>query len=981
MKYTEEDMLETFKGIHGAYELVKEEYLEDRKAMGGLLKHKGSGARIALISNDDDNKVFLAGFRTTPTDFTGVPHIMEHSVLCGSKNFPLKDPFVELVKGSLNTFLNAITYPDKTVYPVASCNDKDFRNLMHVYLDAVFNPNIYEHPEIFMQEGWHYEMEDKDSPLTINGVVYNEMKGAYSNPEDIMFQRIMENAFPDTTYGCDSGGDPDFIPELTYEAFLDFHRRYYHPSNSYIYVYGNADMADTLDFIDREYLSKYTDDPVDSAIKLQPPFDGMKDISFEYPVNAPEDEEDGGYLSFSVVTDESSDPEEYVARNVLQYVLMDSPGAPVKRALIDAGIGKDVHGEFTTEMRQPLLSIIAGNADVNDKDRFLGIIRETFEKLKKEGLNKKTIEGALNIQEFAYRESDHGGFPKGLMMGLRMFDSWLYNENEPFVFLNLGKVYDSLRKKAGEGYFEDLMERYFMTNPHAVALTMVPRAGLSGKKEAELKEKLAEIRASMTPEQIEETVNNTKALRAYQEEPDTEEAIAALPLLDIEDIKKKADPPVNEYTEADGVKQLFHDVETDGIVYQTLLFDISDASFEELPYISILASLMGKMDTQERSYSDLTDEMTLNVGGFSVIPKTFSRTDGTDIRVYLTVYIKCLKSKLEKTEELAEEVLVRTLFTDENRLKELVGTIRSRILPMITSSGSRLAALRAASYISEEACIGDLTAGLGFELFIKELDDSMEHKAGELRQRMEQMAAKYFTRGRLMLDITCSKELKEEAYPVIKGFADRLPAGEKAGARADAFVPELKNEAFIVPGNVQFNAVAGDFSKAGLEHSGALRIMEVVMRYDYLWMNLRVKGGAYGCSSSFRMDGNGIFSSFRDPNLKNTYDVFEGAGKYIRELELSDRDMHKYIIGAVSDMDLPLTPSGVGSYSLSCFMSGITEDILNEKRAQVLNADPESFRKLADHLDAVCACGARCTIGTESAIEKDRELFKNEIRI
>ncbi|MBQ9827161.1 MAG: insulinase family protein [Lachnospiraceae bacterium] len=974
-------MIKTFKDIHEAYRLEKEEYLEDLRSMGGVLRHKKSGARVVLLSNDDDNKVFSVAFRTTPTDSTGVAHIMEHSVLCGSERFPLKDPFVELVKGSLNTFLNAITFPDKTMYPVASCNEKDFKNLVHVYLDAVFRPNIYVRPEIFKQEGWHYEMEDADSELTINGVVYNEMKGAYSNPEEILYSAITKNAYPDTTYGMDSGGDPEFIPTLTYEAFLDFHRKYYHPSNSYIYIYGDADMRDQLDFIDREYLSNYGSDPVDSAIGLQAPFDAMKDISLEYPVNTEEDEKDGGYFSYSVVIDKTFDPEEYVGLQILQYALMDSPGAPLKRALIDAGIGKNVYGSMESSMRQPLFSIIAGNADVKDKDRFYGIIKETLIRLREEGLNRRTIEGALNAQEFSYRESDFGMYPKGLMVSLGMFDSWLYNDDEPFVFLKLGDIFDRLRAKAEEGYFEELMERIITDNPHALLLTMIPKAGLSAVKEEETKKKLAAVRAAMTPEEIDDIVKETKALKEYQEAPDSPEALETLPLLDIEDIKKTSQAPVNEYREINGAGYLLHDAPTNGIVYQNLLFDISDISYEELPYVPMLVTFLSKMDTKKRSYSELSDELTINLGGYSSQPRVFSRYDGSNIKIYFSVSSKVLKAKMGKARELITEILTETDFSDENRLKELVGTANSRLQPAISSMGSRIAAVRAGSYLSEEAFINDCFTGIGLFLFVKELDRSSDERVSDLRKRMEELTSRFFVKERLMTDITCSKELTDEAIKEAELLRDALPSGKKAGERKSVFKPELKNEAFIIPGNVQFNAVAGNFAKAGLEYDGAMRVLEVLMRYDYLWTNIRVKGGAYGCSSSYRIDGSGTFTSYRDPNLRDTYEVFNEAGSYIRELELSDRDLHKYMIGAISDLDIPLTPSGLGSFSMGCWLTGVDEALLNNRRAQLLSTTKEKLRSFAEHLDAVCSSGARCTIGSESAIEKDRDLFNETVRI
>ena len=442
-----------------AYELISTTDLKDIKSTGYLLKHKKTGARVVCIENDDENKVFYIGFRTPPEDSTGAPHIIEHSVLCGSKKYPAKDPFVELAKGSLNTFLNAMTYPDKTVYPVASCNDQDFRNLCDVYLDAVFHPNIYEREQIFAQEGWHYEIEDVDAPITINGVVYSEMKGAFSSPDDMLDRAIFDSLFPDTCYGVESGGDPDVIPELTYRQFLDFHGRYYHPSNSYIYLYGDVDFEEQLDHIDRAYLSEYDRLEIDSSVKEQKPFDAIREIVKDYPITNDEPEEQNTYMSYNVVLPAGSDIRLDLAFSVIEYALLSSPGAVLKQALLDAGICKDVQSTYENGVYQPYFSVIVKNSDIGDKDKFLGVIREVLEKTVKEGFDKKALLAAINLFEFRFREADFGHYPKGLMYGLNALDSWLYDDDEPFVNLMPLETFEYFRKAAETHYFEDLVKK------------------------------------------------------------------------------------------------------------------------------------------------------------------------------------------------------------------------------------------------------------------------------------------------------------------------------------------------------------------------------------------------------------------------------------------------------------------------------------------------------------------------------------------
>ena len=481
-----------------AYEILEKRPMKDLNSEGIILRHKKSGAKIAVISNDDENKVFYIGFRTPPEDSTGVAHIIEHTVLCGSEKYPVKDPFVELVKGSLNTFLNAMTYPEKTIYPIASCNDKDFQNLMSVYMDAVFHPNIYRYEEIFRQEGWHYELEDKEAPVTINGVVYNEMKGAFSSPDDVLNRQIMNSLFPDTTYANVSGGDPVHIPELTYEEYLDFHRRYYHPCNSYIYLYGNMDVAEKLAWMDEEYLGKYEAIDLDSEILLQKPFEKPVEVTHKYSISSTESEEDHTYISYNTVIGTALDEKLYVAFDILDYALVSAPGAPLKQALIDAGIGSEITGGYDGGTLQPTFSIVAKNTNPQEKEHFLSVIRETLEKLVKEGLNKKALLAGINSAEFRFREADFGQFPKGLLYGIQCLDSWLYDEMRPFLHLEAVDTYRFLKEQVDTGYFEELIEKYLLHNPHASVVIVEPEKGLNAKQEAKLEQKLAAYKAGLT---------------------------------------------------------------------------------------------------------------------------------------------------------------------------------------------------------------------------------------------------------------------------------------------------------------------------------------------------------------------------------------------------------------------------------------------------------------------------------------------------
>ena len=531
-----------------AYEVIQERNLSGIRSNGILMRHKKSGARVLLMENDDENKVFAIGFRTPPSDSTGVPHIMEHSVLCGSRQFPVKDPFVELVKGSLNTFLNAMTYPDKTVYPVASCNDADFQNLMHVYMDAVFYPNIYQSDKTFRQEGWSYKLDDPDGELTISGVVYNEMKGAFSSPEGVLDRVILNSLFPDTSYANESGGDPEVIPELTYEQFLDFHRKYYHPSNSYIYLYGDMDMEEKLRWLDENYLSEFDRIQVDSKIKYQEPFSEMKEVVKEYSIASDESEADNTYLSYNKVIGTSLDEKLYLAFQILDYALLSAPGAPLKKALIDAEIGKDIMGSYDNGVYQPVFSVIAKNANLEQKEAFVRVIEETLQDIVKNGVDEKALRAGINYYEFRFREADFGSYPRGLMYGLQLFDSWLYDEEKPFIHMEALPTFEFLKSQVGTGYFEELIQKYLLDNTHGAVVIIRPERGRTARMDRELADKLEACKQSLSFEEREALVKATAELEAYQEEENQEEEEKAVIYLDYQGLETLPERDIVTFT-------------------------------------------------------------------------------------------------------------------------------------------------------------------------------------------------------------------------------------------------------------------------------------------------------------------------------------------------------------------------------------------------------------------------------------------------
>ena len=958
-----------------AYEVVEKRMLEDLKSEGYILKHKKSGARIALISNDDDNKVFYIGFRTPPKDSTGVAHIMEHSVLCGSKEFPIKDPFVELVKGSLNTFLNAMTYPDKTVYPVASCNDKDFQNLMHVYLDAVFYPNVYKTDKIFRQEGWHYDMQSPEDELTINGVVYNEMKGAFSSPDDVMARAQMEGLYPDTTYGVESGGDPDVIPELTYEGFLAFHQKYYHPANSYIYLYGNMDMVEKLEFMDEKYLSQFEEISVDSEVPLQKPFEETRRVVREFSISESEKEEESAYLSLNAAIGDSLDKELYVAFQIIDYALCSAPGAPLKQALVDKAVGKDVYSMYESTMRQPFFSIVAKDTSLDKEDILLSTIYEVVDRIVKEGFDKKALLAGINYFEFKYREADFGAYPKGLMYGLQALDSWLYDETKPFLHIEANATFAALRKKAQEGYFEELLQKYLLDNTHKAVVILKPKKGLTEEKDAQLKEKLAQKKAALTAEEIEEIVAETKALEEYQEAEDSKEDLEKIPLLAREDIGRQARKIVNEERKLGEIPVLNHEVFTNGIAYLRMIFELKDVPGELMPYLGIFKGCLGLLNTEHYQYGDLFNEMNLVTGGMSAVNNCYSDLNDLDkYRLTLEIKTKVLYDNIDKAIELMREILMTSDFTDTKRLHEIIAEGRSRTQSQMISAGHSVAVGRAMSYGSVSAALSEVISGIPFFRLVTQLDEKFEENKEQLVDKLQRLARLTFRKENLMVDFVGTREGYEKLAVPVESFANALYT---TPVEKGSFAPVVsrKNEGFMTSGQVQYVCRAGNFRKKGLPYKGALRILKVMMGYEYLWVNVRVKGGAYGCMCGFGKSGESYFVSYRDPNLGKTIDVYKKAAENIAQFDADERTMTQYIIGAISDLDVPMNPSALGLFSLSAYMTGLTQEVLQKERDEMLSATAEDIRGLSKYIEAFMEDDFLCVVVNTERIKEEAALF------
>lgn len=953
------------------YELVEKKKLTDIQAVGYLLRHRKSGARVVAIEAEDENKVFNIGFRTPAPDSKGAPHIVEHSVLCGSEKFPVKDPFVELVKGSLNTFLNAMTYPDRTIYPIASCNDKDFQNLMDVYLDAVFHPNIYQHKEIFMQEGWSYSLEEEEGELTYNGVVYNEMKGAFSSPEEILEREVLAALYPDTNYANESGGNPENIPELTYEEFLDFHRRYYHPSNSYIYLYGNMDMEEKLRFIDREYLSGYDEQPVDSTIPEQKKFTEMRKVYRSYSITDTEDTRDNTYLSYSMSLGSVLNKEKNLAFAILGYVLVSAPAAPLKQALLDAGLGKDVYGGLDTDSKNATFSVVAKNSNPEQEEAFVRVIKDTLQKLVREGIDKNALNSAVNYLEFQYLEADFGRYPKGLMLGLKVYESWIYDDREPFMNLEMKECFALMKEKVKTGYFEDMLRQYILENTHAALVVIVPEKGLTEKKEEALRQQLAKYKEGLSAEKRKQLVEETKNLNLYKDTPSSQEDLQKIPLLKREDIKREAEPFVMEERQAGNVKVLFHSIFTNGIGYLNLVFQLDSLEEELLPYFSLLKNLLGYVDTANYSYEKLFQEINAQTGGIDCTTVIYSNceAEGSQGKLTFQISAKALYEKQAFVFQMIREILLESSFDDDKRLKEILAQMKSRMQMSLISAGHVAAITRGLSGVSYEKYYADRLSGISFYKFIEDLNKHYDEKKEECRQKLKAVMRRVFCAENLLVSYTSEEKGYEQMPELFKEFAGQLYQ-RKEEAEKQLPVLTKHREGFLTSSQVQYVARSGNFKTAGFEYNGCLKILSVIMNYEYLWTNIRVKGGAYGCMSGFFRNGDSYFASYRDPNLEKTNEIFEGVPEFVENFAVDERDMDKYVIGTISELDQPLTPKGKAGRALTAYMTGLTYERVQKERREILSAGQESIRELAPLLKAVMEDEIVCAVGNSDKIEK-----------
>ena len=963
--------------VYSGFRLDRIERIDEINGTAYEMKHEKSGARLIYIDSPDSNKVFNIAFRTTPHNSTGVAHIMEHSVLCGSRKFPLKEPFVELVKGSLNTFLNAMTYPDKTMYPVASKNDKDFHNLMDVYLDAVFYPRVREDAEIVMQEGWHYELENADDELTYKGVVFNEMKGVYSSPDSVLERQMMRELFPDTTYGVDSGGDPDYITDLTYEEFQEFYRVHYHPSNSYIFLYGDMNIEEQLAFLNDEYLSHFDAIAVHTEVALQAPFTEGKVVSYPYSVGSEEPTDNRTLHSFAYVLPDVT-PEHSLAFEVLTHALLTSPAAPLKQALVKAGIGSDVSGYYLDSIRQPMWTVQATGSNLDKQADLQRIVESTLQDLCDKGLDKELLEASLNSIEFALRESDFGGRPIGLAYIIRMMDNWLY-DNDPLELLHYEEALTNIRNGLAGTYFEDLIRHSILNNNHKVLVSIYPERGLQERKDAEVKEHLAAVKANMTKEEIDAIVEQTKRLKIRQETPDSDEALASIPLLELSDLNPNMEAVERRESKIGNTTVHFVPTFTKGINYVGLYFKLNCLTEDDLFYADILSDILGRVDTSERGYEALAKDINMNLGGLSsditAISKDGKRDEFTPLMI---VRAKALHTKLPDLCRLINEVVQKADYSDDRRLTELVQESKAIWDNEAFRRGNSIVSQRVMAQVSAVGKFRD-NGNLGYYQKISELA-SNPAALPLLPEKLAEVARKIFRANNVDIMFVGEEGELEAFKNLMKPLVETWDTTELSNDVLQ--ITRLSgNDGIVTAGKVQYVAQGGNFIDHGFKHVGPMSVLETILRYEYLWIRIRVQGGAYGAFANFYDDGNMIFCSYRDPNLLETLDVYKELPQYLRDFTLTDREMRKYIIGTMSSLDLPMTPALRGPRAMGMYFSGAKLEDKVEFRKQVIVCKPDDIVALADVVEPVLNDNHICTMGNEQKIKDAGNVFDNIVSL
>ena len=955
------------------YTQIETKFIEDIKTKVTVYRHDKTGARVMTLENDDANKVFTIAFRTPAINSCGLTHILEHSVLCGSEKYPVKDPFLELIKSSLNTFLNAFTAPDRTMYPCASENDKDFKNLMSVYCDAVFFPNVLKNENFFRQEGWRYELFNKEDPIIYNGVVYNEMKGAFSSPDSVLSRQVMHNLFPDNCYQFESGGDPDVIPDLSYEEFCAFHKKFYVPSNAFIYLYGNCDMEERLAWLDENYLSRFEKIDFDTTVKAQKPFGGLRRAEGFYPIGKEGKEEHKTSIDLCIAYPHEMDRLEKIAINLLNRVLIQLPDSPLRQALLNSGICDSVDGGFDTSLYQPNVEILIKNSDPEKADKFLEIYKEVILEQAGGKLNRALISSYIDNLEFRMRENrSNPFFPQGLDYILTSISTWMYDEDKPYEELENLFLFPKIRKALEEGFFEKVLKERFLDFNHALLYISKPSKTMLEEKEAALKEKLAKYKASLNEKQIEELIKKSEELRVFQATPSTPEQIATLPRLAKEDLVINPKNYTSEKLDGEPFDLYKEVVPSNGIAYSRWHFNLGEVPNEYLPYVKLLSSLYTYLPTKNFTPSEISAK-GLSLAGFLTFNFSVSKAADESLKFLFTISAPALYKNVEGVKDLIHEIIANTVF-DENKIREFLAMSTADLVSTTVRSGHMLAFRRALSHVDALGYINDSTGGIGYQDFLVDLSKNFDAKKEEIIEKLGKARDFIFSKAHFLFEYAGEESEYAHSLKVAESFYESLPEG-KALEGKFVFAPNPKNEAIRAPFDIDFVARAGRLKEHGGAYGGPLLVLNNCLTNDYLWMKVRVKGGAYGVFMANSRDGELGYASYRDPKLAETDDVFKAVPDFIDELDLSEDDLLKCKIGAFAGLGPTLHPCDQGSRGFNSLFLGFPYESIVQTMTQVVNCSLEELKAYRQPIADALKDSVLVVFGSGKLIEENKDKF------
>lgn len=974
------DNIKWTKGkVYHGFKLIKQKPINEFNAIGRVFKHVRTGARLLKIDTNDDNKCFTVAFKYLANDDTGVAHILEHASMESSQKYRVKNPMTLLLKGSLQSFMNAMTSNEFIMYPIASRNKKDFFNIMEVYLDMIFRPLVYKEKNIFLQEGWRYELANKDQELTYNGIVYNEMKGYYSSPQQILYDHILKNLLPNTSYAHNYGGDPEFIPELSHQKLLAFHKKYFHPSNSYFILYGDGDTLEELRFIHNNCLSRYKRKNIRPVIPIQKPFKKIRDVTIDYAVGKTEDTKDKTLLSLSFAIGGALQPELTMAMGVLADLLVNLPDSPLRKALNKAGIGKEVKGGYD-DSKQGVFLITIDNANHEDKEKFRKIVFDTLHEIVKSGLDKKQIEGALNSLEFRLREADFGRFPKGLVVTFNSVRGWMIG-NDPFLTMEWEKPLKRIRTALESDYFEKIIQKHILKNTHALLLTLQPKPGLTEEIEQKTKQKLARIKASMSDAKLQALIKQTEDLKKWQTAPDKPEDIQKIPMLSIQDINPKAENLPVAKKQIGDTQVLHFSTPTNGIIYLQIMFDASGVPQEMIPQLSLLTEMLGKLSTKNHTFGDLNSEINIHTGGIYISPAIISDFKNPDHFMHrLVVQGKALTGKLDKLLDLKTEIVRATQYNDIQRIKQVITSLDSNLQNQSRANGYGLALQRLLSQLSPQGIYYELSQGLSFVHLVSKLAKQLDNRSDDLIADMEMIASLVFNKNNLIVGITCS----EEDYQTFEQQFPRFLSQFKNQPVVTQTLPSVAkpaNEALLSPSKVQYVIKGANFRKLGYTYTGRLNLLSNILSWDYLTSKIRIEGGAYGSWLSFNPEGLVVMSSYRDPKVVETLQVYDQMADFVRNFKANKQEMTRYIIGSIAKLDKPMTPSLKGSSAIGYCLKNITLEDRQKERDELLNTNQQDINQLAKMISDITTHANYCIYGNEEKLKTHQNLFDNLVEV